>query len=84
MRMRYVVWLIVVPLIYPLLLTKYLKVERSGLMELVFFWPLILVNFLLLAVLLWIGLEMYQKNSIYLVDSQVCLSSVKYPKSRES
>lgn len=66
MRARFVFWLVVVPLLYPLFLARYLRVERSGIVELVFFWPLVLVDFLLLAVLLWIGLELYQKNSICL------------------
>lgn len=79
MRLKYIFWLIVVPLIYPLLLVKYLRVERSGLMELVFFWPLILVDFLLLAVLLWIGLELYQKNSICLLNSPIALTAAKCP-----
>lgn len=60
---KYVFWLAILPMTYPLLLVKYISAEKTGLVELVFFWPLMLINFLLFAALLWIGLELYRKNS---------------------
>lgn len=59
-RMR-VLWALMAA--YPVLVSKYNTLAGAGIYELAIFWPLMLVNSMLLAILFCCGVTLYTKNS---------------------